>query len=312
MVAGGIVHEEWLNQNANRKYPFFDEVSLKDTSGTMVLPNDLIVDLTFPVNALDYDPAKFYLKQLTVYAEGVVIELGYVGESDAIASRAITDAHHTPYKTYYIEGEGDFEDCVGRITIGKLDNVKRYGGTYTFHEDASRFLPTVLRPSLKGVSALRVINANNEESDLIQGDIELIAGDNIQLEVTSGGGSEPNELRISAVGNTNYEEECDCPDTTSGRCIETINGIAPDNTGNFELNGDGCLTLEAQPNGVKFTDTCADPCCGCTELEVLRSELGRLANQINTQRAFAQRAMANIEQLRDVILASKMGTRPCD
>jgi hypothetical protein len=313
MVAGGVIHEDWLNNNRNRRFPFMDDVSLKDDSDSLEIPRELIVDLIFPVPAQTYDVSKFYLKQLTVFAGGVIISIGYDGEAAAIATRAITEAGHTENAAYYIEGTGDFADSVGRIAIGRFDEIKKYGGSYSFSVGNARLLPTVFRPSLQGVSALRIVNADNEESDLIQGDVEILAGDNIGLTlITPPSGAK--QLRISAVPSTDYEAECECPDAPGGRCIETINGIGPDpNTGDFLVRTANCINWAGISHGIELEDTCADPCCGCNELQVLRDELARLASQIATQRAYAERALGNVEQMRDVILASKLGNIvPCD
>ena len=217
MNYGGIINEEWLNDNRNRKYPFLDSSSLEDSTKSMVLPNDLIVDLIFPVSAIDYDSAKFHLHQLVVFNGGIIITLGYDGS--AIATRSITEAEHEENKSYYIEGLGNMSDSVGRISIGRFDSIKKYGGSYTFNSSNARLLPTVLRPAFKGVTALRIVSANNEESELLQGDLEIIAGSNIELTLISPP-SGNKKIRISAVPSPDYESECDCPDTAQGECIK--------------------------------------------------------------------------------------------
>ena len=311
MVTGGIVHTDWLNENRNRKYPFFDGASMIDDSGSITLPNELIVDLTFPVHAFDYDVNQFYLYSVTVFGGGVTITIGYSGT--AIATRSITESEHSDNDTYYIEGTGDFADSVGRITIGRIQDIKNYGGQYTFSAANARLLPTVIRPAIQGVSGLRVVSAENDISELIQGDVDLISGENISMVVSTGSGG-VKEVKISAVNNPNYEEDCGCPDDITGDPIKTINGVGPNNAGAFFLEGVGCVALDngIVSNGIQINDTCAEPCCGCAELDKIRSEVDRLATQIATQKAFAQRALANIEQMRTSILASKFGpVTPC-
>lgn len=308
MAVGGVIHTDWLNENGNRRYPFFDGVSLQDTSGAMTLPNELIVDLVFPVHALDYDLTKFHLYEVVVYGGGVTITLGYDGTP--IASRSVVESEHTDNAAYTIEGTGDFADSIGRIAVGRLHSIKRFGGAYRFAAANARLLPTVLRPSLQGVSAFRVVTADGDVSDLIQGDVELLTGENINFVVTTVDGVK--QLKVSAVNNPNYEEECACEDGTTGEPIRTINGVGPDESGNFNLEGVGCVEIAPIANGAQISDTCAEPCCGCSELEVLRGEIARLGSQLATQQAFAQRAMSSIEQMRDVILASKFGSvNPC-
>lgn len=312
MVAGSVIHVEWLNENRNRRYPFLDTASMRDQSGTVEVPDELLVDLTFPVNALEFDAAAFYLHSLTVFSGGIIVSIGYVGATAPIAVRAITLAEHTDNRTYYIEGVGDFNDCVGRIAVGRIDKIMDYGGTYTFDPTAAPLLPSVIRPTIRGISGLRIVSADNEESELLYGDVELIAGANITFDVAEVSPG-VNELRISAVNNPDFESECECDDGAGDRrCIETINDIPPDADGNFDLTAVGCLTLTPQATGILMEDNCADPCCGCEELNVLRDELVRLNTQIATQEGFASRALSSIEQLNQVILAAKLGNiNPC-
>lgn len=302
-MASRIIHDDWLNQNRNRRYPLFDEATLVDTTGTMAIPDDLIADLVFPVHPLDYDMTLFHVAQITVFSGGVIISLGYNGT--VIATRTVTDAEHIENATYYIEGRGDFADSVGRIAIGSLQTIKQYGGTYIFSTANARLLPTVLRPSLKGVSGIRVAGADGQLSETLQGDIELVPGSNIQFEITAG--AQP-QLRISAVNNPDYEVGCDCPDTAPAECIKTINGIPPDPMGDFTLDAEGCLVIDGITNGLRLTDSCAEPCCGCEETEALRTEIQRLGTQIATQLSFANGLQSSVSQLRDVILTSKLGT----
>lgn len=308
MAVGGVIHTDWLNENSNRKYPFFDGAALTDTSGAMTLPNELIVDLVFPVHALNYDLTRFHLYEIVVYGGGVTVTLGYDGVP--IATRSVVEDEHVDNTTYTIAGVGDFADSIGRITVGRIRSIKRFGGAYRFSAANARLLPTVLRPSLQGVSAFRVVTADGDVSDLIQGDIELLTGENINFVVTTVNGVK--QLKISAINNPNYEQDCECEDGTTGEPIRTINGVGPDESGNFTLEGIGCVEIVPIANGARINDTCAEPCCGCSELEVLRNEVARLGAQLATQQAFAQRAMSSIEQMRDVILASKFGSvNPC-
>lgn len=302
MAAGKVIYEEWLNNNQNRNYPFYDDVSLMDDSGTLRVPNDFIVDLSFAVHAFDYDLNKFHLHTLKIFSDTIIITLGYDGIE--IAERSILIKNHTENKTYFIEGLGSFSDSVGRIAIGRLDSLLKFGGVYTFTSNNgfnARLLPTVLRPTTKAVTGIRVVSADNEASEIIQGDIEFIAGENIEFTKIG------NQLIISAVNNPNYDKSCNCPDAPIGDCIKKINGIPPDTSGNFTIEGSHCVQILGGTAAITIDDTCAEPCCGCQELDVLRTELAKLSSQIATQKAFAQRAFASIEQLRTAILSSKIG-----
>lgn len=310
-MVSGVLHVDWLNENRNRRYPFFDGATLRDQTGTLTLPNELIVDFNFPVHALTYNLSGFYLKEITVFGGGLVLSIGY--GADVIASRSITAAEHTENKQYHIEGRGAFADSVGRIAIGKLDEIWKYGGTFRFDATATPLLPTTLRPSLRGVISLRIVNSSNEISGLLQDDIELVAGENIGLTMVDAGGG-LKRLRISAQPNEDFLEDCECPDQTQREPIYTINGVGPDSGGNLQLEGLGCVVVNntAVANGIRLEDSCAEPCCGCAELDVIRTELDKWVTQTNTQLNYAQRLMSAVEQLRTSILASKLGTAaPC-
>lgn len=308
MPIGGVIHTEWLNENQNRRYPFWDSASMVDTTGSMTVPNELIADLTFPISD-SVSPADFHLNRLTVFGGGITIEIGYQGTT--IATRTITEAEHVENKSYLIEGSGDFADSVGRITIGRISDIKRYGGVYAFTATTAPLLPTVCHFSVRGVNALRVATADNEVSDLLQGDIELVAGSNISLAIADLGGG-VKQLTVSAITNSDFQEVCECPDDTQGEPIRTINGMSPDVDGNFVIEGLSCVNVQTSAGEIIIDDTCAEPCCGSAELEVLRSEINRLGAEMVTQRNFAQRAFANIEQTRTAVLASKFGSViPC-
>lgn len=304
MAVGGVIHTDWLNENRNRRYPFLDSAAMRDETNTLEVPNNLIVDLSFPAPAsAGLDFAGFYLKQLLLFPGGLTIILGY-GNADA-AVVTVAAADHVENRSYSLTGVGEFADCVGRVIIGQLDEVLQYGGMYTFSAAQTPLLPTVLRPALRGVRALRLVSAQNNYSEPIRGEIHFYAGDNVALELLT----EPEQrVRISAVANPDYTEDCECPELVTGEPILTINNIGPDNQGNFSILGEGCLTVQSGTAAITLKDTCAEPCCGCAELEVLRAELNRLATQVATQAAFAQRAASNIEQLRDVVLVSRLGT----
>ena len=47
-----FIHQGFLNQNAGRAYPLSEEATRRDTSGSYTLPDDFIVDMIVPINAV--------------------------------------------------------------------------------------------------------------------------------------------------------------------------------------------------------------------------------------------------------------------
>ena len=62
---------EWLNQNANRNYPFQEDMSRSDSLGIVQLPNYLVVDMVFVVPA-DVNQG-YYLGQLLYSGSTLVL-----------------------------------------------------------------------------------------------------------------------------------------------------------------------------------------------------------------------------------------------
>lgn len=316
-----IWNSPWLNQNSQRNYPLSEEASTLDVSGSFRLPLDLIVDFVWPVQATaNVQTDKFHVKSVGIFGSGVAITFGYYdedeGESVTVGSVSVSADTHERNQSYFIAGLGDFYDSVGKVTIGSLDNVLASGGSYTFDVDGARLEPTTVRPALKGVSALVMVNGT-DRSDPLYGDVEMTAGQNIRLTVFEPEGDENPRIRIDAVADDDFTEDCDCTNLTSDSPpIRSINGVSPDPiTGNIDLVSlDECLVVENDSTNfaVKLTDQCSESCCGCTELEQVINDLNLLNLQISTLNGVATDLRAQITTATLNLLASKTTGGPCE
>jgi hypothetical protein len=107
---------------------------------------------------------------------------------------------------------------------------------------------------IRGIAALRIASSNGVLGDKLYGDIELVAGRNIQL--TTVNTATETKIVISAISGEGTIADCTCTgEAATAPCIKTINGIAPAPDGNFNLLGDDCLTFEEIKNGLKLTDS---------------------------------------------------------
>lgn len=305
---------QWLNQNSQRSYPLADWGSAVDQTGTVTIPDEFILALSFPVHAGQaVEPEKFYIKHLGVFPTGYTIVLGYDDGSavpPSVASVNIAKTSHNEYSSYAISGADDYDDSVGKIVIGKLDEMSFLPpGFYTFDPEATPIETDAIRPMIRGISSIVVINGS-DRSDRIYGDIELVAGSNMRI-VSNQVEGEPPQIVFSAISGEGLNEECACDEEGDGPCIRFINGIPPLPDGNFRMVGNKCMDIQPIDNGLRFSDLCSEPCCGCQELEAIITQINRFADGVATLQTFASTLGSEVTQMSNVVLGSKLSDTGC-
>jgi len=294
---------DWLNANSQRHYPISEEATLKDLTGSFTLPKDFLVDLLLPVHSdPSIDPTRFHVKSVGIFGTGVSLALGYNGT--AIGSISAEASTFTGNQSFTFEGTGAFFDTVGKVVLGSLDTLLNFAGSYEFDVTGARIEPHAIVPDLRGVSALYLKNGDDTIGPLT-GDIVFQAGRNFLMNYVNGPSGEPDRLVLNAISGEGLNEDCDCGEAASRPCIETINGIGPDDSGDYSLLGDECLELDAIANGLQLTDKCANPCCGCPELEVVETTMQSLVEAVFQLELQASKLETAIITMENVILASK-------
>ncbi len=307
-MAQGVIHVGWLNQNANRAYPLSEEATRRDKTDSYSLPDNFLVDMVLPINAtLDYDPSSFYLSKLTVFGTGVTAEFSYwTGLAASLVGRVTVDeSTFATNKTYFLNGQDDFEGVVGKIVVGKLDTVFEQAGVFEFDLADGRIESSVIIPDIRGVTGMRVLDGADVGA-LFQGDIAFEPGDNIRFTVSDFGGV--TVLAISAIDGEGTIADCECQgEFEAGDPIRTVNGVSPDNLGNINVIGDDCLqvTPQATENQVQVTDKCSKPCCGCPELSALVDDQKRVRDQVQTLENLASRLEGAISLLDTIVTTMK-------
>ena len=302
---------EWLNLNGQRNYPLAESVPARDTSGSVQLPTDFIVDLQLSVHAtgtISID--KFHLLTVSVFSTGAVVEIGYDGE---LAGTAVIDkntfARNTSYRIVFT---GTFKDADGLITIGSMQAVSEVmPGVVTFDIAGARIEHTVIKRALKGVSGIYV-RSLTELSDLHQNDIVLKAGSNVTFSTSILG--DTTTIVINAIPGEGEQppskNKDDCGNVINP--LLTINGLLPDASGNFALLGDNCVEFESSEAEVIMNNECSQPCCGCDDLQIIEDELARVRSMVDDMNIESGRLAAEVQSIAINLVSSKTDGAPTE
>ena len=299
----GLWNLQWLNHNSQRSYPIADWASKEcEIDENIRIPDDFILAINFAVScALSVNIDAFYVKSLTITNNGVSICLGYNGIDDIVAVTHLARTNDDEILTAALTGMNDFDDTVGYIAINARSSIfSLTPGYYTFTYDATAIEPDCIRPMLRGVSSIR-IQTSGSYSERLYGDIVLVAGNNINLEILSKsdtGGT----IRISAVNNPNYETSCEGTDDSEREYIRTINGVSPNANGDINITGINCMSISSGNNSIILKDTCAEPCCGCAELNELESQINRLVDGSATLETFLMQLIGSVNNIEAQLL----------
>ncbi len=258
-----ILNENWLDQNADRAYPLMDGVTGLDTTATFTLPTDLLVDLNLAAPA-NLDVSAFFISKVSAFGSGLIITFAVDGVAD-IATVTVPLDGFTDFSQYTVTGLPGYTQVGGTATIGTgLAALAASAGIYTFLVATTRLLPTVISPAAPSVSSITFVDAFGGETQLT-GAITLAAGDNALLGVAG------QTISIGMETAVLIEDPCPCTDS-AGRArtsIKSINGVVPDDAGNIDLVPIGCVQIETDTGAIKLKDSCATPCCGEAEIQLL-------------------------------------------
>lgn len=305
---------EFLNHNAQRSYPLTDEATKTDTTSSFVIPDDFIVAFGLPVStAMGMESGRFFIRQLGSFASGYQLTIAYDTGTEIhdVGMALIPSTGVSRNTTFAVGGIEPFDDIVGKVVIGRLDTiVDQPTGLFSFDLEDTRLEPSVIHPMIKSLTGFRVSNASGTASEVYYGDIELVAGTNMQISTAST--SSETVITLSALSGEGTIEECVCEGEASATpCIKTINGISPATDGNFNFVGDDCLNFSAIESGLKVTDSCCAPCCGCEELEVITRDLERFNAQRGTLELFVNTLAAEASAFGATVLGARLGDRRC-
>lgn len=302
---------QFLNHNAQRAYPLAADGTGEDVTGAFRIPNDFLVGLYLPVHAgMDVLPGRFFLRKLNAYAQGYGLTIGYQSDDSTVVdvASALIPSTTARNQIHVLGGLNEFRDTRGWLIVGSQSSIaKQPAGLFRFDLTGTRLEADCVRPIIRGISSVRVRNGTST-SPRVYGHVTLVAGNNTRLTYTAPSGDTPAQIRIDAIAGEGLNELCACNDTNTGTPIKTINGIGPNSSGNFNLQGTDCLEFEGATNGLVVRNSCSKPCCGCKELEEVTTALQTLGSQAVTTQQLVSNLDSRITQMLDVIMASKFGT----
>lgn len=307
----GIWNLQWLNHNSQRTYPILDSCSrLCADDSAIRLPDDFLLALSFAVHSGQHvNLSNFFIKTVVVVGGGCSIYLGYQREDGASEVAGVTHIVFTEGQdivTAVITGVGNFDDTVGYIAVGVTSQfLKTAFGSFNFTIDSTQISLDCLRPMLRGVSSVSIKTAG-AQSDRFYGDIVLRAGANIRLTAEKQVGIDTTVITITAY-NQEYSETCNCTDSLDSPPVYTVNGVTADASGNIQITGVNCCNVGSRGSGVTITDVCAQPCCGCEELDALAAEVEKFANGKITLEAFLAELVSGFGAL-DSVVSSSLGS----
>jgi hypothetical protein len=260
----------WNQFNESRRFPLLYDCSAKSEDGHFIIPDDLITGLyiSYGINAPFSEPGIFYIGTLVYFRSGFSLSVFYrtaSGTSVRVAETTV-DLTATPLpRTVALLGVNN-TFLHGYLVLGETGGLtKQPAGEWTFAPEAATLDPFCARFVAKELSALYVRNETRTVGPFY-GDVVLSAGDRIRLDVrTVDNLFNCLETPVADVGTEVVVSALQETSEQSNR-FRTINGVAPDVTGNIEFVGRSCLSITPQTNSLVFDDKCSEPCCTCTEL----------------------------------------------
>lgn len=279
-VASNPIATGWLNENSLREFPFHEGCGLRpnDTAGNLVdggwtIPNCLLVDMSVSVGKSAGQV--LYLGQMSVVSGSVTLVFCDSSGRMVMSAYATLDGHEKN-SSYQMAGTGSYKGASGIVCVGDLELFfeSTPDGVYSFSQDETLIEPTCIRPAAAGVMSIRSVDSTGYTSEMLVGDVSLIAGDNIRIDRVPG----ENSIRISADPNSGYSEKCDCGE--SGQYIRTINGVSAEDVW---IRGDDCIQVSTDGSKgiISISDSCSKPCCGCAETTFINQTINDLQTSVN-------------------------------
>lgn len=303
VIAGKIYDYDWVTQRATTSYPLIHDVP--GLNNSFILDAKILVPITtqqlsdqcsiasttFRVSKIINAPDGY---RLQISAENVLV--GSTGpirkDLTPIDQSTIDSLADLRNRTYFVTiTNQDYKNLQISLYIGDTKNYT--GGTLILEQDQgvlSSFCRSVYQPIAGGVTSLNKLT----------GDITIEAQQGITIEVDKA----ENRICIKRQLYT-FEDQLE---SQLKKYVKTINKVKPDKTGNINIKGSDCLTVQQMSdNTLVIQNPCGKPCCTIQQYSTqLTNAVQMLSYQKDTIRQLLQ-AMGNNINFMQANLSSVLG-----
>lgn len=309
MAFSGYQNLELLHHNANRRFPLVVDATAVSINSVFTIPNSLLVDMSIDLPwDRDVDPTDFYISAVYNLPEKIQVDISYSQTNSVIGSFSIRRDGFQEYTPVRLVPTSSWSDAVGNATFGQLPSDNNTPvGSFLFDITATRIELQCIRPSASsGLAGIQVVNGSLT-SPIATGVVRLRTLRNMRARVEQ---VSPGiyDLWLDAISGIGLEQQCDC-ETPLSPPIRSIQGIPPDNLGNFELLGSKCLDFAYTTGGLSISNPCSEPCCTCEEAEALTDALEPFGSQMESIQGQLNRLEEAVNQMQLLLDLSDLSDR---
>jgi len=264
---------DFLNANTLRNFPIKEGASRQDQSGAFTLPDDFLVDLL--VSATSDPSLRVYISKVINTPDEIELELSAYGTSTVIGVFSVAAQAHTRYNTYVMVPSASYTAATGKLTVAEVSSMLSLPyGTFVFDQDSTELEMRTIVPGLATISRFVFKNADGT-SVSVTGDVTILAQTNTKFR-------QINSTTVAIDAGDGLGLNAACADDRP--CLKTINSIAPDANGNFQLTASDCARFSALTagtlKGLNLADSCCKPCLSCNEIGDLTQRLMQLESDL--------------------------------
>jgi hypothetical protein len=247
MAGERILFPEFRDEQGGSRYPFADTATLTDTTGEISIAANAFIDASFFGIGLT---ARVYLSHVLVTPQRVTLYVGTEAEPTKLVSTydPVSGVQNNTLAFF-----DEYDRPSGMLLIDPIHLSKFNAwlpGEYTFTQDATEFVSTVVVPSpALGVRGIVF------EDNFIYGDVWLVGNAGVVIRQEN---TDSNVIRVDVVGEPLFSRFVCEPlgDFPAKPYLKTINGCGPEAFGNFTITAtnknvhDPVLRISPQNNAL--------------------------------------------------------------
>jgi hypothetical protein len=327
MITEGIL-TSWYSDNASRSFPLAESATAGIDDSGKKLPDCVLVGLelsipstmtaivepsTVPGIISEYHP---FLSEVLISGQEIRVEVS-AGTAGPVAAVTVPLASLEDFTnplgfalSPLANDEPDVVGVGGVLVFGPVSGFLSAQGLYRFSfaegvNTANSLLALdFIHPYPETIRSIGVDDVR------LTGDVVIEAGENANISIdgdTITIGFDPGEVE----GIHSVTELIDRLVEIWGQPITAINGIRPDNTGQYRLEvpDNGCVQIEQADHGLRLSNPCASPCCDKNALEIIMDNIQTLNSRYGRLYAYLTEAAGNLNTLQNDLSILKMSLK---